>query len=200
MAEVKMPTHVHDVGAPLAEPLTEQELKAIEESLKSADYVKDRFPAYTVDHLIATIRARDAAAEKLERFVADVSGDMECLPECNPDVHSELCPVGDPLMAWRQLRAQVAAAEKLQARIDQFWFMVRNCFDIEPREFFEENAEKSGDWSPEGMAVHYIWKREPKVAAAEKLLEAAREVRHKPTIVNREALDQAIRNYVEQSK
>ena len=50
-------------------------------------------------------------------------------------------------------------------RIDNFWFMLKNSWDIEDREYFEREAPKTGDWSPEGMAVHFMWKRDPKVAA-----------------------------------
>lgn len=51
-------------------------------------------------------------------------------------------------------------------RIDSFWFAVENSWNIEPREYFERKAPKSGTRSPEAMAVHHMWKRECKPAPA----------------------------------
>jgi hypothetical protein len=65
---------------------------------------------------------------------------------------------------------KLSATELLQKRIDSFWFMVENGWDIEDREYFEREAPKSGDWSPEGMAVHYMWKRDRKPTPTQKAL------------------------------
>lgn len=60
-------------------------------------------------------------------------------------------------------------------RIDDFWRAVRNGWDIESREYFETKAPKTGDWSPEGMAVHYMWKREAKVKRIQNDITALRQ-------------------------
>lgn len=59
------------------------------------------------------------------------------------------------------------------ARLAAFWEQLRREFDIEPREFFEIKAPESGTWTPEQMAVHHMWKRDPKVQELEKKLAAA---------------------------
>lgn len=53
-----------------------------------------------------------------------------------------------------------------EQQIDRFWEMLENCWEIEPREYFEKEAPENGFGSPLAMAVHYMWKREPKVAQA----------------------------------
>ena len=70
------------------------------------------------------------------------------------------------------------ALVKAQARLESFWHSVYHAFDIEPRAFFEDQAPKTGNWTPEQMALHHIWKRdavvvalEAKIAALEKRLE-----------------------------
>jgi hypothetical protein len=50
-----------------------------------------------------------------------------------------------------------------EQRLDKFWAAVYNTFDIETREYFEREAPKSGNWTPEEMCVHHIWKRDPRV-------------------------------------
>ena len=49
--------------------------------------------------------------------------------------------------------------------VEEFWREVAQGYDIEPREFFEAEATKQGWSSPVAMAMHHIWKRDPKVAA-----------------------------------
>ncbi len=58
----------------------------------------------------------------------------------------------------------VLKLEERQKRLDAFWVAVHRSYDIEPREFFEREAPASGNWSPEEMCLHHIWKREPRVA------------------------------------
>lgn len=49
-----------------------------------------------------------------------------------------------------------------QSDIDKFWSMLHNCFDLEPREYFETEARKNGFDSPLAMACFYMWKRDKK--------------------------------------
>lgn len=61
---------------------------------------------------------------------------------------------------------------KLEAKIDAFWFHLKNAYDIEPREYFEKRYAGKQELA---MAQHYAWKREPKVADLERKLTVARE-------------------------
>lgn len=42
------------------------------------------------------------------QFLTDVIDDMECLPGCDSVDHEELCPVTNPMQAFRQLREQLS--------------------------------------------------------------------------------------------
>jgi ribonuclease HIII len=56
--------------------------------------------------------------------------------------------------------------DEIKAVIDQFWDGLWNRYNIESREEIEKDTKES--WakgtSPLNVALHYIWKREPKVA------------------------------------
>ena len=63
-------------------------------------------------------------------------------------------------------RRAAAAEAQLAARdadVEEFWREVALGYDIEPRQFFEDNAVKDGWSSPIAMALHHIWKRDAKV-------------------------------------
>lgn len=51
-------------------------------------------------------------------------------------------------------------------QIEAAWEFIANAYDIEPREFFEREAPTNGFKHPLVMAIHYIWKRDPKIVAA----------------------------------
>lgn len=59
-------------------------------------------------------------------------------------------------------------SEQLTAeqQIDAFWQMLENCFEIEPREYFEQEAPRNGFGSPLAMACFYMWKRDANVEEA----------------------------------
>lgn len=61
-----------------------------------------------------------------------------------------------------------------QENIDKFWTHLSRSYDIEDRAYFEREAPETGDWSPLQMALHHVWKREPKVEALEQELRDAR--------------------------
>lgn len=98
--------------------------------------------------------------------------------DLNPDFHVEvtltIAEIREFCFATRdaahEARPAVPSPElaTMSKRIDSFWQMVSSSWDIEPRAFFEAEAPKSGDWSPEAMAAHHMWKRDAKV---EKLAE-----------------------------
>ena len=52
--------------------------------------------------------------------------------------------------------------DELKRHVDEFWKALELSWDIEPRSFFEAEAEKQGWKSPLAMAVHYMWKRDTK--------------------------------------
>lgn len=61
------------------------------------------------------------------------------------------------------LRACIDEIKRLNEMIDKFWKAVHLSYDIESREFFEEQAPKIGkNWTPMEMALHHMWKRDPK--------------------------------------
>jgi hypothetical protein len=59
-----------------------------------------------------------------------------------------------------------ALTQGLIAERDSLWLEVSRSFDIEPREYFEKEFTM-GFTSPQAMLVHWLWKRDPKVAALE---------------------------------
>lgn len=56
--------------------------------------------------------------ETHRQFMADVSEDMECPPECDSYGHRENCPVTNPMEAWRQLRSKLDHLRKALKRIE----------------------------------------------------------------------------------
>lgn len=60
-----------------------------------------RMAAYKIE----TLAAENA---RLRQFAKDVSDDMECLDTCDSYGHDDLCPVANPVEAWRQLRQEKA--------------------------------------------------------------------------------------------
>jgi hypothetical protein len=60
--------------------------------------------------------------------------------------------------------------------LEEFWREVAQGYDIEPREFFEAEATQQGWSSPVAMALHHIWKRDPKVAAKDAEISALKSV------------------------
>ena len=77
------------------------------------------------------------------------------------EVQSEKSEVFDLMHSnWSDLLAEV---ELLQATIDGFWEYLYNAYDLESREELEEYAKGWNPPNPLMVALHYIWKREPKV-------------------------------------
>lgn len=60
-----------------------------------------------------------------------------------------------------------------ETRLSKLWDAVSRTFDIEPRAFFDAEAPRTGDWTPEEMLVHHLWKRDPQVQELEAKLKAA---------------------------
>ena len=44
---------------------------------------------------------------RFKQFADDVSGEMECLPECDSYAHAENCPVAYPEIAFHKLRTEI---------------------------------------------------------------------------------------------
>jgi hypothetical protein len=81
---------------------------------------------------------------------------VEALQGVRDQTHGEC----DRTVVWAAQRL-----EALQANVDKFWKHLDRSYDIEPREYFEREAPATGDWSPIQMALHHVWKRDPKVEA-----------------------------------
>jgi hypothetical protein len=75
--------------------------------------------------------------------------------------------------------AAEARVRELEQERDAFWQMVTAGWDIEDRAYFESKAKAMGYGSPEAMAAHHVWKRDPRVEQARQsaFAEAAHEVR-----------------------
>jgi len=50
--------------------------------------------------------------QQFNQFVADTVEGMECLPDCDSEVHAELCPVTNPIKAFRSLHTQLADSRR----------------------------------------------------------------------------------------
>ena len=62
------------------------------------------------------------------------------------------------------LQAQLARYERLKGAVDGFWEALHNSYNVESREEIETDCEESWvNTSPLAVALHYVWKREPKV-------------------------------------
>ena len=59
--------------------------------------------------------------------------------------------------------------EPMDERTNAAWTMIENSYEIEPRSYFEK---KYGAQALE-IAIHYIWKRNPKVAAMDERIRQA---------------------------
>jgi hypothetical protein len=97
----------------------------------------------------------------------------EMMERMTPFESVKYCPCHDDLpRVLRSHEAQAVRIAELEADIDKFWSMLHNAWDIEPREYFEKEARENGFDSPLAMAAHYMWKREPSVAALREQLKA----------------------------
>jgi len=77
----------------------------------------------------------------------------------------------------KQLTQVKEERDKAVKRENEFWEYLRNAFLIESREELEEHAK---GWSPQNsllVALHHIWKREPKVEEIQKQLTQVRRER-----------------------
>lgn len=133
----------------------------------------EEFNGVPIEVIVNGQNAQDATAIQKEnnslrnklRAAATATGEA-CTCACHDD------PKHQTVQDWAEanryhvakLKEVTAEAKKLQADVDGFWRMLHNAWDIEPREYFEKEAPTSGDWSPMAMAVHYMWKRDTKVA------------------------------------
>jgi hypothetical protein len=74
------------------------------------------------------------------------------------------------LADYQAMRDRAEAAEarvrELEQERDAFWQMVTAGWDIEDRAYFESKARAMGYGSPEAMAAHHVWKRDPRVEQA----------------------------------
>lgn len=77
----------------------------------------------------------------------------------------------------------------LEAKIDQFWDGLWNRYNIESREQIEKDTTES--WvegtSPLNVALHYIWKREPKVKELVEALQALYDEQNGPPLIRHQA-------------
>ena len=63
----------------------------------------------------------------------------------------------------------------LEKQVEGFWEHLENNFEIDSREELESKCKHWNPKNPLVVALHYIWKRDPKVKALEKKVEGLRE-------------------------
>ena len=71
--------------------------------------------------------------------------------------------------------ALIAERDQLEAMVDGFWWYLDQAYNIESREELEVIAEGWEPSNPMQVAIHHIWKREPKVVELDAKLVAAEE-------------------------
>ena len=71
--------------------------------------------------------------------------------------------------------ALIAERDQLEAMVDGFWWYLDQAYNIESREELEVIAEGWEPSNPMQVAIHHIWKREPKVVELDAKLAAAEE-------------------------
>ena len=69
--------------------------------------------------------------------------------------------------------ALIAERDQLEAMVDGFWWYLDQAYNIESREELEVIAEGWEPSNPMQVAIHHIWKREPKVVELDAKLAAA---------------------------
>lgn len=74
-----------------------------------------------------------------------------------------------------ELAADLATAITAMEQVQGFWSEVARRWHIEDRAYFESEAQRAGFGSPMMMALHHVWKRDPKVAELEAERDAALE-------------------------
>lgn len=106
----------------------------------------------TATELLVRERTRSEQAEKWKADFLAVSEAVARVSGFPPSAREfELMAERDTLQRER---------DDLRRRVEEFWSAVDWCYDIEPREFFEKEAESRGFTSPVAMAVHWMWKRD----------------------------------------
>lgn len=99
---------------------------------------------------------------------------------CSIDIHREQLADKDSwvqtsVLGWivEATKATEPTKAELVAYIDKFWLALHQTYNIETREEIEKDCKESWaeDASPLEVALHFIWKREPKVAKLIKALE-----------------------------
>jgi hypothetical protein len=118
---------------------------------------------------------KDRRIAKLEAALRAIAPQLKCT--CPTTAHgtpilSATCVACEARKALRELEGADRGIAELEADLTAAWSHIESAYDIEPRAYFEEKYRNSGA-TPLQMAIHYIWKRDPKVAAARQ--QAARE-------------------------
>jgi len=80
--------------------------------------------------------------------------------------HSD-CQIAPPESGAALLRDLWADHQRLTAEIEATWKGIERGFAIEPRALIEQESKTNGFKYGLAQAIHTIWKREPKVEAAE---------------------------------
>jgi hypothetical protein len=64
------------------------------------------------------------------------------------------------MVEWETYRLSIRALEQLKNDYEAAWAMLLNCYDVEPREYFEREASINGFRSPLAQAIFHIHKRD----------------------------------------
>jgi hypothetical protein len=89
-------------------------IRALEAELAKAERELTAIHNSNTDNLVSGLGWQQRAETAEQRFkilAEDTSQGFECLPDCDSYGHNEQCPVANPLEAWKQLRAELAAAK-----------------------------------------------------------------------------------------
>jgi hypothetical protein len=63
----------------------------------------------------------------LSQYLMDTTQGFECLPACDSNGHETMCPVRNPVAAWRLIRRQV---QELTSQLDDARAEVKKLQDI----------------------------------------------------------------------
>lgn len=117
--------HIHNVSAENAEAVVEtfrQQIQDFEkENASLRDAISDAWQTYNTCREALTeaqAQVQELATQNhmLSQYLIDTSEGFECLPGCNSNGHETMCPVSNPLVAWRLIRSQL---QEVTSRLNQ---------------------------------------------------------------------------------
>jgi hypothetical protein len=116
--------HIHDgpgMDTTLVESLRERLQDFEKENAVLRETISDAWQTYNTcqEHLAeeqGRVQELSAQVQMLSQYLMDTSVGFECLSGCNAMGHEPMCPVKNPVAAWRLTRDRL---EKLTLQLDQ---------------------------------------------------------------------------------